>query len=123
MNNFKVYRKKFLLGDLHGYWSVILNHLNHVHETETCYIQVGDFGIGFDEIEKEVDKLMRLNNRLVEYNSDLFIIRGNHDNPMWFNENDFKDIKEQLTNIFFVPDYTVLNLDGENHLFIGGLVS
>jgi UDP-2,3-diacylglucosamine pyrophosphatase LpxH len=123
MNNYKFYRKKYVLGDIHGYWSVILQHLNHVDETETCYIQVGDFGIGFDDLEKEVDKLLRLNARLVEYNSDLFIIRGNHDNPMWFNEGDFKDIKEQLTNIFFVPDYTVLNLDGENILFIGGAVS
>ena len=123
MNNNKIYKRKFLLGDLHGYWSVILNHLNHVHETETCYIQVGDFGIGFDDIEKEFEKLQRLNARLVEYNSDLFILRGNHDNPYWFIADDYNYLKDQLTNIFFVPDYTVLNIDLENHLFIGGGVS
>jgi hypothetical protein len=123
MINNKFYKKSYLLGDIHGYWSVILQHLNHVNESETCYIQVGDFGVGFDDFEKEFDKLLRLNSRLVEYNSDLFIIRGNHDNPKWFRDNEFKSPKEQLTNIFFVPDYTVLNLNGENILFIGGAVS
>ena len=123
MRNYRVYRKKFLLGDLHGYWSIILNQLNHVNEKEICIIQVGDFGIGFDDIDKEFAKLTRLNERLVEYESDLFIIRGNHDDPKWFKESEFTVLKEKLTNIFFVPDYTVLNIDFENILFIGGAVS
>jgi predicted phosphodiesterase len=123
MRNFKVYRKKFLLGDIHGYWSVILNQLNHINEKEICIIQVGDFGIGFDDIDREFAKLLRLNERLVEYESDLFIIRGNHDDPKWFKETEFTELKEKLTNIFFVPDYTVLNIDLENILFIGGAVS
>ena len=84
---------------------------------------VYDFGIGFDEIDKEFAKLLKLNERLVEQESDLFILRGNHDNPNWFIDTNFNELKEKLTNIFFVPDYTVLNIDLENHLFIGGAVS
>ena len=123
MRNYRVYRKKFLLGDIHGYWSVIMNHLNHLDEKEICIIQVGDFGIGFDDIDREFSKLLKINERLVECDSDLFIIRGNHDNPKWFKETEFTTLKEKLTNIFFVPDYTVLNIDLENILFIGGAVS
>lgn len=123
MNNYKVYNKKFLLGDIHGYWSVILNQVNHLNEENICYIQVGDFGIGFDDIDKEFSKLTTLNTRLAEFNSDLYILRGNHDNPKWFKDTEFTTLKERLTNIFFVPDYTILNIDLENILFIGGAVS
>lgn len=121
MRNF--YQRIYLLGDIHGYWSILLQHLNHVNEKENCYIQVGDFGIGFDEVENEVERLNRLNDRLVEYDSHLYIIRGNHDNPLWFKDDEYVDIKSGLTNIFFLPDYSVLNINDENILFIGGAVS
>lgn len=124
MNNFKVYKRKYLLGDIHGMWSVILNHLNHYDEhDQTCYIQVGDFGIGFDDVDREFKKLMTLNQALKDKSSDLLILRGNHDDPAWFKEMEYTDLKDQLTNIFFIPDYTVLNIDLENILFIGGAVS
>lgn len=123
MNNFKVYNKKFLLGDIHGYWSVVLNKLVNLDEQNICFIQVGDFGIGFGDIDKEFNRLSNLNAKLAEYNSDLFVLRGNHDNPNWFNETQYNTLKEKLTNIFFVPDFTVLNIDLENILFIGGAVS
>jgi hypothetical protein len=119
----KKYLNKFVLGDIHGYWSVILNHLNKVNLKESCYIQVGDFGIGFYDISKEINKLKILNDKLVECDSDLFILRGNHDNPKWFKDENFINEKEQLSNIKFVQDYSVLNIDDENILFIGGAIS
>jgi DNA repair exonuclease SbcCD nuclease subunit len=119
----KIYNKKFLLGDIHGHWGVILDKLDYLNEENICIIQVGDFGIGFDDIDKEFNRLSRLNDKLVELKSDLFVLRGNHDNPSWFKSSEFGVLKDKLTNIFFVPDYTVLNIDSENILFIGGAVS
>lgn len=123
MKNWVVYRHKFLLGDIHGSWSVILNHLRRVGEDQICYIQVGDFGIGYNKPDYELDKLKILDLELRTAKSDLFIVRGNHDDPEWFKIGKFDDYKNQLTNIFLVPDYTVLNLDFENILFVGGAVS
>jgi UDP-2,3-diacylglucosamine pyrophosphatase LpxH len=129
VKNYVVYKEKYLLGDIHGEWSVILNHLHRVSEFDlkekdkVCYIQVGDFGMGYNTKEKEFAKLKILNEELVKHNSDLFIIRGNHDDPEWFVADKYAECKEELTNIFFVPDYTVLNIDLENILFVGGAVS
>lgn len=129
MKNYVVYKEKYLLGDIHGEWSVILNHLHRVSEfdlkekDQVCYIQVGDFGMGYRAKEKEFAKLKILNEELTKHNSDLFIIRGNHDDPEWFQADKYVEYKEQLTNIFFIPDYTVLNIDLENILFVGGAVS
>ena len=120
----KFYDKKYLLGDIHGYWSVIANHLVHNDEKNIGYFQVGDFGIGFYETEPE--KLKQLDELLQTYESDLFVMRGNHDNPAWFVDggNDkIADIKANLKRIVFVPDYTVMTIDGEKILFVGGAVS
>lgn len=121
--DYKVYNKKYLLGDIHGYWSIIANHVVHNEEENIAYIQVGDFNIGFNPIEKEVERLTQLNQILNTYKCDLYIMRGNHDNPMWFKNENFADIKANLNRIFFVPDYTVINMDLENILFVGGAVS
>lgn len=120
----KIYDKKYLLGDIHGYWSVIVNHLVYNDEKNIAYIQVGDFGIGF--YEDEPDKLKQLDDMLNDYESDLYVMRGNHDNPAWFKDggNDkITDIKAGLKRIIFIQDYTVLNIDFENILFVGGAVS
>lgn len=115
----KNYDKRFLIGDLHGAWSAIPRHLESVENT--CYIQVGDFGMGFDK--NEVEKLKKLNSFLKEKNSDLYIVRGNHDNPFWFNGDFYDHVKSEFTNIIFIPDYTVLKINNENILFIGGAIS
>jgi len=116
----KTYNKKFLIGDLHGKWGSIPRHLDTM-PSNICYLQVGDFGIGF--YDNEMDKLRKLNEFLVEKNSDIYIIRGNHDNPYWFNDDLYDNLKSELTNIFFIPDYTVLNIENENILCIGGAIS
>lgn len=120
----KIYDKKYLLGDIHGYWSVIANHLVHNDEKNIAYIQVGDFGIGF--YEDEPNKLKQLDDMLNDYESDLYVMRGNHDNPAWFKDggsDKIADIKSGLKRIVFIQDYTVLNIDFENILFVGGAVS
>ncbi len=129
MKNYVTYREKYFLGDIHGEWSVILNHLRRVNDFDleekkrVCYVQVGDFGIGYNDAKIEMRKLLVLNEELANHESDLFIIRGNHDDPEWFIDDKKTKYKDQLTNIFFVPDYTVLNIDLENILFVGGAVS
>lgn len=123
MKNNAIFDKKYLLGDIHGNWYVIQEHLIKINADNVAYIQVGDFGIGFFSDKEDFRKLSILNANLVEHNSFLYIIRGNHDRKDWFMDNQMLDEKNLLSNIFFMSDYSVLNIDNENILFIPGAVS
>ena len=105
------------LGDIHGKYNIIKGWINRNKDLTNCnIIQCGDFGIGFNP-NQENHELKLLNNKLKNYGHNVFVVRGNHDNPEYFDGNhDYENIK-------FVPDYTVLNLNGFNHLFVGGAIS
>jgi len=105
------------VGDLHGNFNQIIGWIHHNKTLENYHIiQVGDFGIGFKP-KQENHELKILNKKLKSKNHKLLIIRGNHDNPEYFDGN------HDYENISFLPDYTVMNINGYNHLFVGGAVS
>ena len=81
-------------------------------------IQVGDFGVGFKDFHKEKRMLEMYHTKLVKNNVTVWAIRGNHDYKPYFDNDPFG-----FTNIKLVPDYTVLNLEGNNILCVGGAVS
>lgn len=104
------------IGDLHGNFDFIRWWLK-AHQIKNCtLIQVGDFGIGFKP-NTEDRILQSINEELSERESTLLVIRGNHDNPSYF------DGKHDYEFIKFLPDYTTMEIDGLNHLFIGGALS
>lgn len=119
----------FNLGDVHGNWQCVLDFLYHNDYSRPVYSntlinQVGDFNIGFDSLINIANRLTRINDMLVEHNNYLFIIRGNHDDPDWFNEANHRDIKDRCcSNIWFVPDYTIVNINLDNYLYVGGAIS
>lgn len=106
----------YLLGDIHGDFNEIAYFAQKNTEKEpTTLIQVGDFGAGFHR-----DFLLdmeHLNNTLAEFNITLYAIRGNHDDPKFF------DGTHNWTNIKLLPDYTVMVIEGKRILFIGGATS
>jgi DNA repair exonuclease SbcCD nuclease subunit len=81
-------------------------------------IQVGDFGVGFNTFAKEKRMLEAYHPLLVKNNVTVWAIRGNHDYKPYFDNDPFG-----FTNIKLVPDYTVLNLEGNKILCVGGAVS
>lgn len=113
-----------LLGDIHGNF----NHLKHIIESKQindCHIiQVGDFGIGFNySITNNKMILKDLNEFLAEKNIIMYAIRGNHDNPSYFKK-EFHDKHDlHYSNVKLIEDYTVLELDGQRILCVGGAVS
>ncbi len=118
--NFK-FDNVIALGDIHCHFDVIIKHIEKIGLENSLYIQVGDFGIGFYPSDEK--NMTVLNNKLVEGNNFLFVIRGNHDDPDWFKDDMYAEFKKTLTNIKFIPDYTVLDINDETYLFIGGAVS
>jgi predicted phosphodiesterase len=106
-----------ILGDIHGNFNFLKNQIHTKKITDCTIIQVGDFGIGFTYKENDEQTLNSLNDFLKDVNVTMLAIRGNHDNPSFFN-GDYN-----YSNLKLLPDYTTLNLEGNNFLFIGGAVS
>lgn len=108
----------FYLGDIHGNFNLINNYIKQFDIEDAHIIQVGDFGVGFQTLEKERRMLEMYHGLLVKRNVFVWAIRGNHDYKPYFDNDPFG-----FTNIKLIPDYTVLNLEGKNILCIGGAVS
>ena len=94
------------IGDTHG------DNINIPHHVEKqtkipqqepkALIHVGDFGIGFREYLADMDSLDTLNTKLIEHNTTMYVVRGNHDDPTWFNG------EFVFSNLVFLKDHTVL---------------
>jgi predicted phosphodiesterase len=108
------------LGDIHGAFKKIKKKIKRLHignnEDITYIIQVGDFGIGFHP-KSDLQQLQNLNSFFANRNIIFIAIRGNHDDPSYFQGNHI------YSNLQLLPDYTVMELYGIKHLFVGGAVS
>jgi|TARA_R110000765_G_scaffold263114_1_gene362920 predicted phosphodiesterase len=106
----KEFDRLFFLGDTHGNNMQIAGHLikGKAERFESkAIVHVGDFGIGFETtLDEEYRKLDKLNTRLMEHNVTLYVVRGNHDDPSWFDGTPFP----VSGNIIFVQDHTLLTI-------------
>lgn len=108
-----------VLGDTHSITAVkkILT-FNKIENQKV--IHVGDFGLGFQEIRRDVQALLDLEEFLLEKGITLYVIRGNHDYKC------FWDGSIKLPNLhalILVPDNMVIDVDGKKCLFVGGGIS
>ncbi len=108
-----------LCGDIHGQFFKMLERLKRFQIENSYIIHVGDFGVGFSNTNEHIS-LKALNAHLQNANCHLYVIRGNHDNPSYFQE---KSPYLDLERITFLPDYSELNLLGRSILLVGGATS
>lgn len=89
---------------------------------DTIIICTGDLQIGRIDFEDDVDRISSLQYILSDNNCNLVIIRGNHDNPKYFKRRStfINRIKEVAPNIYLAQDYSVVHLENQNILCIGG---
>ena len=111
-----------VVGDVHSRWGLIMDKIRYYKMDNTVIFQVGDFGVGFGynnptEPKKERKRLTILNTFLKKRNIFLYVVRGNHDNPMFF------DGKHNLSNIVFMQDYSIVEIGDYKILGIGGATS
>lgn len=106
------------LGDIHCNFNLLVQYVKFYKIKDAHIVQVGDFGVGFQRLENELKTLQLVNKFLKENNVFVWAIRGNHDDPVYFENDPFN-----LTNIKLVKDYTVLDLEDRKILCIGGAVS
>lgn len=105
-----------MLGDIHENFAHVKYTVNK-GLSNCSIIQVGDFGIGYTTEYNSNKLLDDLNNFLNQHNIIMYVIRGNHDDPFYFKG------KHIFSNLKLLPDYTQLEVDGYNILFVGGAVS
>lgn len=105
------------LGDIHGNFNYIAHEIKRKKITNCTIIQVGDFGIGFTTPKNDLKILEAFNLFLKEHNIVMYAIRGNHDNPKFFQGDYIFD------NLKLITDYTVLEIEDHKILCVGGAVS
>jgi len=112
------------VGDVHGKWGELEAKLRRLEVRGETIVQVGDFGVGFGGPSGRMSErtgLVRLDAFLAGTDNTLLAIRGNHDDPAYFqgggkHAGDYDRIR-------FVADYTVDVVAGRKILFVGGAVS
>lgn len=110
-------RRKIAVGDLHGNWDYLIWKIRQTKLDNVDFIQVGDFGVGFKSKKVEADNLTRLNDELKKTDNTLYVIRGNHDDPSYFDGS--KDLSV-YDKIIFMSDYSNIGL---SEFVVGGAIS
>lgn len=109
----------FIVGDVHGKWDALFKKIDSFDLSDCTFICVGDLGIGFkDSHAKEIRALQFANDFFVARDIQFLSIRGNHDNPAFFNGE-----IQTFSNLRLVPDYHVETLNDKKFLFVGGAIS
>lgn len=111
----------YFIGDTHGLRPIFEIIDKNQLENQTL-IQVGDLGLGFQEISRDVKNLELLDQALGETGNMLFAIRGNHDNPIFW-KRELGLWLPKFHNIQLVDDYSPRHIEGNNVLFVGGAIS
>lgn len=104
-----------LLGDVHGDWHTLFKKLEHFDVKDCLIVHVGDLGIGFHGgYERD---MVKKNRWFKSRNIHFLAIRGNHDNPAYFNGSiNFSHFK-------LLEDYTQIKINNELWQFVGGAIS
>lgn len=104
-------------GDIHGNWKYLISLIKRKRIENSSIILCGDLGLGFKGNEsKEYKELIHWSAPLEKANVDIYGLRGNHDDPYYFDG-------RTHGRITLVKDYSTLLIEGKNILFIGGAVS
>lgn len=107
-------RNLIFCGDIHGdFKKLVWTAIDKFKLENADIVVLGDFGVGFDN--KIFADYERVANRLEERGIMIYTIRGNHDDPSWF------DGSKDFPRLKFLKDYEIITLgDDQTILPIGG---
>lgn len=110
----------FCIGDIHGKFDILAEKIKGLPRNSHL-LCVGDIGIGFED-SLEPSCLYHVNGVAAVRDISIWMIRGNHDNPYNFRE-DQPIWNNDLSNIKLMADVDSLELEGNHIVFVGGAIS
>ena len=113
-------------GDIHGDLNQLVFKLCIQYKLkDTLLIVAGDCGFGFEKkeyyeqmVRRNPPRLVRNTKRMNQANNWIVFVRGNHDNPAYFDGTTFN-----YKRFIAVPDYTILQACNHTILCVGGAIS
>lgn len=106
-------------GDIHDDFNLLVNKVCVQFQLQdTVVIVAGDCGFGFEKKSYYDNIIKRNSKRMNEANNWIVFIRGNHDNPAYFDGHTFVHKR-----FLAIPDYSVVKACGHTVLCIGGAIS
>ncbi|WP_297904837.1 metallophosphoesterase [uncultured Parabacteroides sp.] len=107
-----------ICGDIHGEFETLVYNLKINNITDSLIIVAGDCGFGFHKASYYDILYKRLAPKLRTQGNIIFFVRGNHDDPAYFDGKTF--VKKYMRCI---ADYTVVSVAGHHILCVGGAIS
>jgi predicted phosphodiesterase len=104
-------------GDIHGEMKDLVYKLEKYKIENANVIILGDIGVGFGKPQGLEVLYKSIEKKLEKYNITLYGIRGNHDDPSYF------DGLTWYPRLKLLKDHTIIELNGYNIYPIGGAVS
>lgn len=112
----------YVVGDTHGSFRLIQYKIKSDNIEDSVIIVAGDCGFGFEKEAHYKNVYNKMKKTLIESNVKLVFVRGNHDDPLYF---DGEVIN--FPNFIAIPDYSVLIFNDVdvtyNVLCVGGAIS
>ena len=106
-------------GDIHGNFNQLVFKLCIQYQlTDTLLIVAGDCGFGFEKKEYYEQMVRRNTKRMNQANNWIVFVRGNHDNPAYFD-----GVMFNFKRFIAVPNYTILQACNHTILCVGGAIS
>lgn len=106
-------------GDIHAEFSLFIDKICYLYQMrDTLIIVAGDCGFGFRPMQHYLDIVKRKSELMHEMNNRILFVRGNHDNPAYYDGSTFCHDR-----FIAIPDYSVVTAGGRNILCIGGAIS
>lgn len=108
-----------ICGDIHGDFNLLVNKVCIQYQMkDTLIIVAGDCGFGFERKGYYENIVKRNVERVAKFNNWFLFIRGNHDNPAYFDGRAFCHKR-----FIAIPDYSVVKANGHTILCVGGAIS
>jgi len=110
----------YCIGDIHGKFDKLADKVRQL-APYSHLICVGDIGLGFGD-SAGPECLRHVDEAAAEMEINIWMIRGNHDNPYVFRGQQ-KKWNDSFTNINLMSDVDSMEIEGRHVIFVGGAIS